>query len=220
MKTNHLKLGQGVLRLSATIITSILIVSTYVTSGQSASAAPGNVRLLQRDLAGLSYMPMSGVDGTYGPNTSASVRQFQSDNGLTIDGIVGPQTMSALTNKVKQVERAVQTTVDGDYGQKTITAVKRYQQAHQLEVDGIAGPQTMQNMKIVRKVNSKTTFPSVPSRMTTKAPYAHGKLAYIVAIARAIESGHAEQHWKGGHIPYSWALSLTLFGKSKGCIKR
>ncbi len=189
-------LNRWLLGLLSMTITAILIV--LFPSGQFASAASGDVQLVQRDLAGLSYMPMSGVDGAYGPNTSASVRQFQNDNGLTVDGIAGPQTVSALTNKVKQVQHAAKTTADGDYGMHTLAAVKSYQQSHHLEVDGIAGPQTMNAMKIARKVGSKTPSPAPAT------PYTHGKLADVVAVAKAIKNGHAELHWKGGAVPYSW----------------
>lgn len=37
------------------------------------------------------------VDGIYGPDTAVVVRNFQADHGLTVDGIVGPQTLSAMS---------------------------------------------------------------------------------------------------------------------------
>lgn len=36
------------------------------------------------------------VDGIFGSRTLAAVKQFQRDNGLTVDGIAGPKTLKAL----------------------------------------------------------------------------------------------------------------------------
>jgi peptidoglycan DL-endopeptidase CwlO len=36
------------------------------------------------------------VDGEYGPITRRAVKRFQASHGLTVDGIVGPQTLAAL----------------------------------------------------------------------------------------------------------------------------
>jgi len=53
------------------------------------------VQQLQVELSRIGLSDIS-VDGTYGPTTEAAVRQFQRDQGLTPDGIVGPQTWQAL----------------------------------------------------------------------------------------------------------------------------
>ena len=37
-----------------------------------------------------------GVDGDFGGDTEAAVRRFQSKKEITVDGIVGPATWSAL----------------------------------------------------------------------------------------------------------------------------
>ncbi|MCH2244961.1 MULTISPECIES: peptidoglycan-binding domain-containing protein [Crocosphaera] len=36
------------------------------------------------------------VDDIYGPKTEAAVRQFQTDQGIMIDGVVGPETYGQL----------------------------------------------------------------------------------------------------------------------------
>ncbi len=50
---------------------------------------------LQKDLTGLGYDTI-GIDGIFGPNTYKAVINFQKYQGLNPDGIVGPQTKSAL----------------------------------------------------------------------------------------------------------------------------
>ena len=39
------------------------------------------------------------IDGVFGSGTEKSVKQFQSDNGLTADGIVGKSTWASLESK-------------------------------------------------------------------------------------------------------------------------
>jgi peptidoglycan hydrolase-like protein with peptidoglycan-binding domain len=51
------------------------------------------VTLLQRALGDVK------VDGVYGAETEAAVRQFQTRRGLAVDGVVGPQTTAALRDR-------------------------------------------------------------------------------------------------------------------------
>ncbi len=47
----------------------------------------------------LSYLyPITDIDSSFGPETERAVRAFQQENGLTVDGIVGPNTWRALFN--------------------------------------------------------------------------------------------------------------------------
>ncbi|NEA47778.1 CHAP domain-containing protein [Streptomyces sp. SID10815] len=141
---------------SLVLALAAVLVGLLLGPAAPQAQAATDVRLLQRDLAGLSYAPLSAVDGVYGSQTTASVRHFQSDNGLDVDGDAGPATMSALTAKVKQVQSKAGTSADGDYGSGTLGAVKSYQSAHGLDADGIAGPLTMGAMNIDRITSSGT----------------------------------------------------------------
>lgn len=54
-----------------------------------------SVKALQQRLKDLGYYP-GGVDGDYGGGTQEAIRLFQSQNGLTVDGVCGSATMAAV----------------------------------------------------------------------------------------------------------------------------
>jgi peptidoglycan hydrolase-like protein with peptidoglycan-binding domain len=53
------------------------------------------VRRAQKRLTLAGY-DTGGVDGVFGAGTEAAVRRLQQDGGLTVDGIVGPDTWDAI----------------------------------------------------------------------------------------------------------------------------
>lgn len=57
-----------------------------------------DVLTLQKKLLARGYNIVGSADGVFGKKTDAAVRQFQSDQGLAVDGVVGPKTWSALWN--------------------------------------------------------------------------------------------------------------------------
>lgn len=54
-----------------------------------------DVLQLQMILQSLGYDP-GPIDGIFGPRTKNAVMRFQRDNGLKVDGIVGPETMRVI----------------------------------------------------------------------------------------------------------------------------
>lgn len=56
------------------------------------------VKAFQEQLAALLY-PVGKADGIFGSRTRAAVLAFQAENGLMIDGLIGPETRNALNSE-------------------------------------------------------------------------------------------------------------------------
>ena len=99
-------------------------------------------------------------DGVFGPMTDTAVRWFQTNNGLTVDGVVGSQTWPVLVVTCRNGDRneavkGVQSqlnrhgatlTVDGVFGAMTEAAVRSFQTSRQITSDGVVGPITWQHL--------------------------------------------------------------------------
>ena len=55
-----------------------------------------NVKAMQERLIELGYLPEGAADGNFGNQTYKAVRNFQKNNGLTVDGIAGKRTLTYL----------------------------------------------------------------------------------------------------------------------------
>jgi hypothetical protein len=102
------------------------------------------------------------ADAIFGPATRTAVLNFQTSVGLPADGIVGPNTWSALIAGIQYSQgatgdgvRAIQTllhdkfgesalAIDGVFGPATTQAVRDFQDTYGLTVNGIVGPETWQ----------------------------------------------------------------------------
>jgi len=85
--------------------------------GSSGNLSRGNigeqVEELQSQLSTLGYHS-DDEKGNYGEGTEDSVTQFQKDNGLGIDGIVGPETETALEKNIVRAEAPVDNPDNGE----------------------------------------------------------------------------------------------------------
>lgn len=111
------------------------------------------VRRIQQKLKSMGYYTGS-VDGIYGSQTQNAVRKFQRDNGLTVDGIAGPKTLSYLgitsgssgsgqynSNDVYLLAKVIAAEARGEsyVGQVAVGAVVLNRVEHSSFPDSIAG---------------------------------------------------------------------------------
>lgn len=118
----------------------------------------------QKRLKTLGYLTTD-PDGTYGLDTSAAVKQFQSKNDLVVDGYLGPSTRITLNSSeaspngltlgdqgenVQRVQLLLNKygylssgNTTGYFGEVTENAVKKFQSTNGLASDGSVGMQTM-----------------------------------------------------------------------------
>lgn len=140
-------------------------LSLPITGGITKGKTDFNVAAVQARLKTFGYYK-STVDGMWGKGTLTAVMRYQSDGGLTVDGVVGGGTARKLGITLYNVEksggivkgktaeniRKLQTalksigyytsTVDGAWGRRTMCAVMSYQSDHGLTVDGVVGSAT------------------------------------------------------------------------------
>lgn len=81
-----------------TVAALLVVISAFGVSIPVYAVGPGDeglkVAQVQLLLKGYGYTVT--VDGTYGPQTEKAVRAWQKSNGLQVDGIAGPATLSSL----------------------------------------------------------------------------------------------------------------------------
>ncbi len=145
------------------------------------------VRDLQERLALIGY-GTGGDHQEFGAATEASLRQFQSDRGLVVDGICGPQSWNALVeadhrlgdrllyyrapmmrgDDVAELQRRLGQLgfdaywVDGILGPRTQTAIRQFQQNVGLPDDGVVGRSTVEALeRLTRRTTAEVTISEV-----------------------------------------------------------
>jgi peptidoglycan hydrolase-like protein with peptidoglycan-binding domain len=165
-----------------------------------------DVRELQRSLSELGHEP-GPIDGLYGPRTEGAVVRFQLARGLAADGVVGPQTQTALQrprsgpDPVRTLQRELRELghepgpIDGLYGPRTERAVVRFQRAQGLAADGVADSRTRRLLVAELRERRVDREPQAPAFTGTG----------VVAAAPA-----APSEISPGHVALLAALALAL----------
>lgn len=114
------------------ILLMFFLFSVVIPRGETLAAYLGDrllapssqgydVEQLQKDLSYLGYNP-GNIDGIFGSQTLAAVKQFQLNSGLAVDGLVGKQTANAL---IAQVSKPVNPT-SPSYAAQTTTPSRSF----------------------------------------------------------------------------------------------
>lgn len=109
------------------------------------------------------------ADGKFGPATEKALMEWQKKNGLSADGVAGPDTFMAMGlhelvllkqgthgETVKKLQEKLGIGADGKFGPGTERAVREYQQKNSLAADGVAGPATLAHMKLFKEITAET----------------------------------------------------------------
>ena len=134
------------------------------------------------------------VDGVRGPLTKAAIISFQRSRGLSVDGVVGPQTRRAFGKRgrpafgsrtMKRGDRGWDVAamqyilarrgyppgaIDAVFGPMTDAALHNFQRAYGLSADGLAGPQTIAALRRGSASRGTTPVAHGPVRLLRPVP--------------------------------------------------
>ena len=187
----------------------------------------------QSRLKELGYLTTA-PDGNYGNDTVQAVKQFQSRNGLVVDGYLGPSTrielkkLTARPNgliigeKGESVERVQNLlskygylssgNVTGYYGEITEKAVKSFQENNKLSVDGSVGIRTMTALTGDRAVRVKTAGSPGSGKGTDHKPGGEGTAGgNVQALIDAAASKVGTKYVWGAKGPNSFDCSGFVY---------
>jgi len=191
---------------------------TDITEGEVDGCVTQLQQLLNDNGAGLT------VDGDFGAGTFTAVENYQRAHGLSVDGVVGPNTKASLLGPPAAPKAIALTSsscpVDITEGEidGCVTELQELLNQHGagLTVDGDFGPATLtavedyqgsHNLSVDGIVGPQTKASldgSGPPSPTPAPPPSGSTLSKIVAYAQDVEAGDAEPGWSGGKIWYIW----------------
>ncbi|MEV6699613.1 peptidoglycan-binding protein [Streptomyces sp. NPDC051453] len=231
-----LALGTLVPAAAATAPARIILVSSdcpnTIQQGQASGCVTELQTLLNAKGASLT------VDGDFGSATTTAVKAYQTSQGLTSDGLVGPASKSALYYEdpsvpidlrslrcpvqletdendgcVTELQNKLNTngaglTVDHDLGAATVTAVRNYQTSHGLTATGLVDPPTKAELY-------GDAAPQQPADLGS------GRYAAVVNYAQQATGQNIQYVWGGGHEDgaFSFGPSIGICDDYSGSIQ-
>ncbi|MGY4772684.1 penicillin-insensitive murein endopeptidase [Kribbella sp. CWNU-51] len=154
------------------------------------------------------------ADGVFGATTVTAAKAFQTAKGLGVDGIVGPQTWTALTPTIRsgdnnaavkalQVElnakRRLSLAVDGVFSTAVHDAVVAFQSHAGIGADGVVGPITWRNLAW------HYDYPDFSANLCDQDPDGNGTAANwatAAAVAELEQGARAFASTGQGQVPY------------------
>src|SRR5256884_8360042 len=176
------------------------------------------VRDLQRRLAAIGLASTSADPGEFGTATEASVRAFQQQRGLVVDGLCGPQTWGTLVESgfslgdrtlyfrqpmlrgddVTELQRQLNSLgfdagrEDGILGEQTADAVAEFPRNVGLAPDGFCGWTTVAALRRVGTLAAGSVASVRERGMLRRGPHgAPGHRGFITAAPRSPGPGGA-----------------------------
>ncbi len=158
---------------------------------------------IQQKLKELGYY-YGNIDGILGNQSVSAIKKFQRDYGLSVDGIVGSKTLTALglntgssgNYSVTEIQKKLKNlgyytgSVDGIFGSKSITAVRNFQRDYGLTVDGIVGKNTAKALGLNGSSQSSSDLYLLAKCVYAEArgePYV-GQVAVAAVILNRVKS--------------------------------
>lgn len=165
---------------------TIVISSSYPGSIIGMGARGENVVKIQKELIRRGYNVPGGADGQYGSGCRETVKKFQGDNGLEIDGVVGKRTWDTLfptlgielpypgkiitmgsrgENVIRIQKRLIRLGynvpggADGQYGSGCREMIKKFQGDNGLEIDGDVGENTWNTLFPLQNQKENSEWP-------------------------------------------------------------
>lgn len=152
-------------------------MATFPTVKQGSQGTA--VKVLQMNLIGLGYT-YNGVtaNGIFDSLTNEVTRDFQAENKLVVDGVVGPITWGILLGKITDIQSRLNAAgfnsgiPDGIFGSKTTDATRRFQIFNGIttQTQGVISPRTRQQLYNPNPVDDFSKRPS-SNNLNSLHPY-------------------------------------------------